>query len=69
MTSKKTAERIIVFFIFLIAWLLVDEKIKEGYYFRSSDLTKFVTHEMLIAISFFLTIISFIIYILHDQNR
>jgi len=43
--KKRASLRLKIFLIFLMAWLVVDEWLKEGYFFDLSDLTQPLTHE------------------------
>jgi len=46
---KKLRERVIVFLSIMILWLLIDEYIKEGYFFKIEDMVNGnITHEKII---------------------
>jgi len=60
--KKKMWLRLSNFSIFAIAFLLVDEFIKEGYLFKVSDVLEIGTHENLISIFALVGVISYIIY-------
>jgi len=47
---------------FAVLFLLVDEKIKEGYFFRPSDLLLIGSHESLITMFVLIGVISFAIH-------
>lgn len=54
---KKWRNRAIIWLIWLIAMLLTDEYIKEGYFFKLSDIIIPGTHEFLITIAAIILII------------
>jgi len=68
MLSKKNTLRAIVFLIFTIAWLFVDEKIKEDYFFKTTDLLKPLTHESIIAVLCITLAVFLLKYILTNRR-
>ena len=60
--KKKFWLRLSNFSFFAVGFLLVDEKIKEGYFFRPSDIMTIGSHESLITLFFLIGSISYIIH-------
>ena len=48
--KKRADVRLKIFLAFLMAWLVVDEWVKEGYLFDVSDLTQPLTHEFFLIV-------------------
>ncbi len=64
--KKKFWLRSSVFSLFLIVAILVDEYIKEGYFFRVNEITLIFSHEFFITI---LAVYSVIAYTLHRAKQ
>ena len=59
---KRLHLRSIVFLIFFNAWLLIDEYIKEGYFFKPDEILVPVTHENIMFVVSLATLIINVIY-------
>jgi len=67
--KKKFEIRFAVFSVFISAWLLVDEFIKEGYFFSIEDIAIPGTHEFLIASILLANLLIFVIKFLTKRLK
>lgn len=63
--KKKFWKRLSVFSIFMALWLLIDEFIKEGYFFNPADAGNPLSHEFWVLVLWVLAGVSFYI----DERR
>jgi hypothetical protein len=60
---------VIVALWFFIVFALIHEKLKEGYWFKLSDVFKFPTHESIIAIVTILALLAILVSVKRFKER
>jgi hypothetical protein len=63
---NKIMKRIITWIMIVLAGVLIDEYIKEGYLFNPNDIVKIATHENIVLI-LLLTLVGIILYARRQQ--